>query len=103
MSWRDTIKEARRVVHDTFAMPVTIHFADHDLPVSARRNRENAVVGQEGYAQALVMSNQLKFMVEDLEGYVLERGLTIETPDGLATIDSVHPVDVTSQLVDVTY
>ena len=102
-SHRDTMRKSARIIHDTFADPVTVHFQGHDMIVSARSNREGAVIGQDGYAQALVMANQLIFMIEDLEGRKLIRGLSITTADGVASIGLVHPPDGGRVRCDISY
>lgn len=101
MNWRETLASAKKAVHTTFAIPVTVHFPGGALTINAKHHRAGAVVGEEGYAQAIVTDDRLVFMVEDLAGNPLTRGLTITTPGGVVTTGDVMPVDINEQAVVV--
>ena len=88
-------------VHATFAIPVTVHFPGNPLTIAARHHRAGAVVGEEGYSQAIVTDDRLVFLLDDLEGNTLTRGLTVTTPGGAVTIAEVMPPDINAVTVVV--
>lgn len=102
MSWRDDLAAMKAEVHDTFKILVTLNFAGGALAnVPARHHRAGAVVGEEGYAQAVIEADQLVFMLADLAGNSLVRGLSITTPTGAVKVAEVLPVDIAQQTVIV--
>lgn len=99
MTWRDDLAAMKAEVHAAFSLPVTVHFSGEDLAITARHHRKGAVVGEDGYAQAIVTDDRLVFLVADLKGRTLSRGLCVTTPFGDCTLAEVWPVDINQQTV----
>jgi len=101
MTWRDELAAMKAEVHETFAIPVTIQLPGNPLTVAARHHRAGAVVGEEGYTQAIVTDDRLVFLLDDLEGNTLSRGIAITTPKGTVRIAEVMPPDINTVTVVV--